>query len=271
MKKVALKEKNSFKEKVFKIVKKIPKGSFLSYKKVAILLKNKNAYRAVANVLARNNDLKVPCHRVIKNNNEIGGYRGSLKNSFLKAALLLKEGAVGVILTDTLYGICGSALNKKTVNKIYRLRKRNPKKPMIILISSLKDLKHFGIKLNSFQKNILTKIWPSRISVILKCESKKFFYLHRGLKTLAFRLPKDKELIKILEISGPLVAPSANLEGEKPAETINEARKYFLDKVFYYNKGKRVSLPSTIVNLQENKIKVLRKGADFKKIKFMLK
>ncbi len=47
---------------------------------------------------------------------------------------ILKSGGIGVIPTDTIYGLVGSALNKKAVRRIYQLRQRNPKKPLIILI-----------------------------------------------------------------------------------------------------------------------------------------
>ena len=60
--------------------------------------------------------------------------------------ILLNHG-VGVLPTDTLYGLVGSALSKKAVARIYKLRRRNPQKPFIILISSLADLKLFNIKL----------------------------------------------------------------------------------------------------------------------------
>jgi len=257
-------------ERIFKLVKQIPKGGFLSYFEVAKRAGNKKAARVVGNLMKKNYNKQIPCHRVIKNNQEVGGYKGSTQNSYLKVGLLLKEGAVGVIPTDTLYGICGNALNKETVERIYKLRRRNPKKPMIILISSLKDLKKFQIKLNNFQERILNKLWPGKISVVLSCHNKKFFYLHRGVKTLAFRMPKNKELLEILKISGPLVSPSANFEGENPALTIREAKKYFKNKVFYYNKGKLVSKPSTLIDLTSKKIKILRKGPELKKVLVVL-
>lgn len=256
-----------FRVKVFEVVKNISKGSFLSYKEVAKRAGNPKAYRLVAKLMAKNQNLKVPCHRVIKNNNEIGGYRGSYRNTWQKIALLLKEGAIGVIPTDTIYGICGSALNKKTVERIYALRKRKPEKPMIILIFSLNDLKKFEIKLTNWQKKILSQIWPGKISVILNCFSNKFKYLHRGMKTLALRIPGNKELNKILKISGPLVAPSANWGSYQQATTITEARKYFQDKVFYYNKGRVVGKPSTLIDLTKKSVKVLRIGQDYAKIK----
>ncbi len=183
-----------------------------------------------------------------------------------KAALFLKEGAIGVIPTDTIYGICGSALNKKTVEKIYKLRKRNPKKPVIILIGSIGDLKEFNVKLKDWQEEILLKIWPAKISVILDCPSSKFSYLHRGTKSLSFRIPASKNLLKIISVSGPLVAPSANFEDQPPAENINEARRYFGNKVFYYGRKKLTGQPSTLVDLTKKPVKIMRIGADYKKI-----
>ena len=57
---------------------------------------------------------------------------------------VLARGGVGVIPTDTIYGIVGSALDKKTVERIYKLRKRNIKKPLIILIPAATALGKFG-------------------------------------------------------------------------------------------------------------------------------
>ncbi|MFH1535461.1 MAG: L-threonylcarbamoyladenylate synthase [Patescibacteria group bacterium] len=176
---------------------------------------------------------------------------------------LLKKGKVGVMPTDTIYGIVGSALNPDTVENIYLLRKRTPDKPMIILISSLSDLKKFDIDLTKAQTEILQKIWPNPVSVVLPCPYEKFAYLHRGKKSLAFRMPKDERLLEILKNTGPLVAPSANLGNKKPAKTLEEAKKYFGDKVsFCIDGGKLQAKPSTIVRLYKDGSKiVLRKGS----------
>jgi L-threonylcarbamoyladenylate synthase len=167
----------------------------------------------------------------------------------------LKGGKIGVIPTDTIYGIVCSAFDKKSVEKIYELRKRDLKKPMIILISSINDLKLFGAEID---KKIAGKYWPGKVSIILPV--KKFEYLHRGKKSLAFRLPDDENLIRILKISGPIVAPSANIEGEKPASTIEEAKKCFGEKInFYLSAGKLKSKPSKIVSMVKGKVEVVRK------------
>ena len=177
---------------------------------------------------------------------------------------LLARGAVGVLPTDTIYGIVGSALRKDTVERIYRLRKRDHEKPMIILVSSARDLRLFGIKTFPRMTKVLRKVWPGKVSVILPCPSKKFFYLHRGTKTLAFRVPASAFLRTLLAKTGPLVAPSANFEGEPPARTIAEAKRYFGDHVEFYGAAAEhvASKPSTLIAIdKEGIVTVLRQGA----------
>lgn len=180
----------------------------------------------------------------------------------LEIAKQIQEGEIAVIPTDTIYGIIGSAKNSDTVEKIYKLRRRASSKPMIILASSVKQIQDLGIKLNSEQIEIFKKIWPDKISVVIDCPSKDLYYLHRGKKTLAFRIPDDKFLTDLLEKTGPIVAPSANFEGEKPSESITDAINYFKDGVsLYIDGGTLKSKPSTIAKLEDSKLTVLREGA----------
>jgi len=75
---------------VYEIVKKIPKGKVLNYKQVAQLTGSPRAWRAVGNILNKNPDPKtIPCHRVIRSDGKIGGYKNGVKK---KIALLKKEG-----------------------------------------------------------------------------------------------------------------------------------------------------------------------------------
>jgi len=178
----------------------------------------------------------------------------SIKTREEKAILILKKGGVGVIPTDTIYGIVGSAFSKNAVAKIYKLKRRNPKKPLIVLIGSLVDLKKFGVweKTDSAVKKRIRNLWPGKVSIIFPCASKKFSYLHRGTKTIAFRLPAKKWIRKILVKTGPLIAPSANTETHPPAKTINEARAYFGNRVdFYIDGGKVFSKPSTLIKIKK--------------------
>lgn len=78
-----------FKERVYNVVKKIPKGRVLTYKEVARLAGSPQAYRAVGNALNKNPFKEVPCHRVIRSNGEIGGFARGTKE---KIKILKGEG-----------------------------------------------------------------------------------------------------------------------------------------------------------------------------------
>jgi L-threonylcarbamoyladenylate synthase len=184
------------------------------------------------------------------------------RSELRKAAKALAAGAIGVLPTDTIYGIVGSALLPGAVERIYRLRERDPKKPAIVLVASAEGVRQFGAKLAAPTKRILKRVWPGKISVVLPCPSKRFTYLHRGTRTIAFRLPEPIWLRKFLRQTGPLVAPSANIEGKPPARTIREAKKYFRRRVsFYVDGGRLASRPSTLIAIKRKRPVVLRPGA----------
>lgn len=177
-------------------------------------------------------------------------------------ARALQAGGVVVMPTDTIYGICASALNESAVERLYLIRKRTPTKPLIVLIADLADLERFKIVLSSFQRTFLEKHWPASLSVIVPCIDEQFAYLHRGTKTLAVRLPADERLRALIRSTGPLVAPSANPEGLTPAKTIAEARAYFKNEVAHYADGGVLEgQASTLVSIVDDKVAVLRQGA----------
>jgi len=175
---------------------------------------------------------------------------------------IIKSGGVVVIPTDTLYGVHALALDQKAVEKVYKLKKRTSNKPFIVLISSLKDLGHFEVKLSKFDREFLEKNWPGKLSVILPVKGQRFEHLHRGTKSLAFRVPDKKSLTSLIKKVGPLVSSTANTQGHPPAKTIEEAKRYFGNNIdCYEDKGTLNSKPSTLVKLEENNITVLRQGA----------
>lgn len=183
---------------------------------------------------------------------------------------MLKRGGLAVIPTDTLYGIVVRALDRKAVKQLYRLRRHTPHKPFIILISSREDLAAFGIQPTAAASRFLQRVWPGKVSVILPCTGKKFSYLHLGTKTLAFRLPQSRRVRSLLKKTGPLVAPSANTEGKRPAETVAQAKEYFGDAVrVYISAGRLKGKPSALVSLVSSGAKIVRKGsgAAYKKIR----
>lgn len=175
---------------------------------------------------------------------------------------MLKGGGVGVLPTDTLYGLVALAGNKKVVERVYTIRKRSPNKPCVILISSIGDLSYFSIAPSAKMSAILDHVWPGPVSVILPCAKKKFAYLHRGTKTLAFRLPKSAAVRSLVSKTGPLIAPSANPEGKSPAKTISAAKKYFGTSVdFFVDCGRKESAPSSVIGVQNGVVSMHRRGA----------
>lgn len=170
------------------------------------------------------------------------------KKDAKRAVSRLMSGGVGVLRTDTVYGLVSRADCKRAIGRIYSLKGRDSRKPFIILISKIEDMKIFGVCPGFRQKNTLRKIWPGKFSVVLPCRGKKFTYLHRGSFSLAFRLPKKAFLVKIIEKTGPLVAPSANPQGLLTAKTVAEAKKYFGKGTdFYLDGGYCAGEPSVLV------------------------
>lgn len=179
-----------------------------------------------------------------------------------RLAEILAKGGLAVIPTDTVYGIAASARNRSAVARLYTLRRQTPRKPFIILIPHLRALREFGISPTSAERRLLKKFWPGKVTVVLSCSAKRFSYLHLGKKSLAFRVPHSRRLCALLEKTGPLVAPSANPEGKRPAETAREARRYFGAAVDLYVSGRRLSgAPSTVVSFLGAAPKVIRAGA----------
>lgn len=63
-----------FAKAVYDVVRRIPKGQTMTYKQVARAAGRPKAYRAVGNILNKNYDPNIPCHRVIRSDGSTGGY-----------------------------------------------------------------------------------------------------------------------------------------------------------------------------------------------------
>lgn len=175
---------------------------------------------------------------------------------------LIRQGKIGVLPTDTLYGIHASIKHPNSIERIYTLRGRSLTKPFIILISKIDDISNLGITIDNQTSAAIAKIWPNKVSLVLPTNDPKLKYLHRGNNSLAFRMPNKPDLLSLIEKTGPIVSTSVNPEGEAPALTIDEAKKYFADKLdFYVDVGKLESAPSTVITFKKGKIEVLRQGA----------
>jgi L-threonylcarbamoyladenylate synthase len=170
---------------------------------------------------------------------------------------ILKVGAVGVIPTDTVYGLVARAEDEAAVARLYALKQRD-KKPGTIIAANIDQLVKLGIK-----RRYLTAVeqyWPGAISVEIP---HSISYLNQGTGRQAFRIPNDAELLAFLEKTGPLQTTSANQPGEPPANTAQEARAYFAGNVDFYVDGGNLSgrEPSTIIRIIDDAIEIIREGA----------
>lgn len=173
---------------------------------------------------------------------------------------LQKPGSVGVIPTDTLYGLVARAADQVAVERLYGLKNREGN-PGTIIAASLKQLEDLGLK-HRYLKAV-EQYWPGAISVIIPASDSALSYLHQGKMSLAVRIPDDKILQSLLAKIGPLLTSSANHPGEQPAQTIEEAKAYFDDEVNFYINGGDLSgrKPSTIIRIIDDAIEVMREGA----------
>lgn len=173
------------------------------------------------------------------------------------AAKLQKPGAVGVIPTDTLYGLVARAADQAAVARLYKLKEREHK-PGTIIAADIDQLVALGIK-----RRYLTAVqqfWPGAVSVETPHQ---IAYLNQGTGRQALRIPANQELHDLLLKTGPLQTTSVNLPGEPPANSVAEARAYFGDSVDFYVDGGDLSdnKPSTIIRIIDDAIEVIREGA----------
>jgi L-threonylcarbamoyladenylate synthase len=173
---------------------------------------------------------------------------------------LVKPGAVGVIPTDTVYGLVARASDEAAVGRLYSLKDRE-RKPGTVIAASINQLEELGLK-----RRYLTAVeqfWPGAISVIVPTSNPKLNYLHQGQYSLAVRIPNQADLTELLIKTGPLVTSSANAPGQPTSVNLDEAKSYFGEKVDFYVDGGNLSgnLPSTIVRVIDDAVEVIRQGA----------
>jgi tRNA threonylcarbamoyl adenosine modification protein (Sua5/YciO/YrdC/YwlC family) len=172
---------------------------------------------------------------------------------------LLKNGGVGILPTDTVYGVVTVVSNSKSVKRLYQLKNRESK-PGTIIAASTQQLIDMGIEQRYV--DMASQYWPNPISVVIPVDE-TLAYIHQGLNSLAFRVVSDPELGLLLSATGPLLTSSANSPGQPVAITIQEAQDYFGDAVDFYIDGGNLAnnLASTVIKVAENGVTVLRMGS----------
>lgn len=171
----------------------------------------------------------------------------------------IKAGAVGVLPTDTVYGLVCSAYSEQSVQRLYQLKSREMK-PGTLVAANIDQLVQLGIP-----RRYLTAVeqyWPGPVSIVVPL-GLKLPYLHQGKGSIAIRVPSDVQFNRLIEQTGPLLTSSANQPGQPPATTEAEARHYFSDSADFYVDGGNLTgkQPSTIIRVVDDAVEVLRQGA----------
>ncbi len=176
-----------------------------------------------------------------------------------EAAALLKAGNIGIIPTDTLYGLAVCASDKKAVERFYKLKNRT-KKPGTIIAASIEQLIELGVDEHHLRR--AEKLWPNSLSIETPLND-NLAYLHQSTGRQALRIVPDNNVRALLEQTGPLLTSSANQPGKTTANNIIEAKTYFNDNVDFYVDAGDLSerKPSTIARFENGQLEVIREGA----------
>jgi L-threonylcarbamoyladenylate synthase len=172
---------------------------------------------------------------------------------------LLQAGGVGLLPTDTIYGLSCRALSEGAVNRVRHLKGRDNNKPLIVLISDIEMLK--TLRINPHQADVVKPYWPGPLSLEFRAAEAPP-WLHRGLEHFAIRLPDNDGLRELVRKTGPIISTSANLQGDPPVNSVPAARTIFGDQIdFYVDAGKLNNPSSTLAVVNNGKLEVVRPGA----------
>ena len=192
-----------------------------------------------------------------------------------KSKYYLDKNECIAIPTETVYGLAANAYSDTATAKVFKLKKRPKKNPLIVHYNSLKMLKQ-DCEINDLFNKLYKKFCPGPLTFVLKLKknSKISKNVTNGKKTLAVRFPKKKITKKLLKkLDYPLAAPSANISSKISPVSKKDVIDEFGKKIKFILDGgnSEIGLESTIVSLI-NKPEILRLGGtEIIKIKKILR
>jgi len=179
-------------------------------------------------------------------------------NSIKEAVKIMKNGGIIICPSESCYSFSCDAKNESAVKKIHEIKQENSDKPMILIVSNLKQIEEFGV-LNETAFKLAEKLMPCQLNLIIK---KKQNYDFLGRETIAFRIPANKIMLDLAEEMGSAITTtSVNIHNQEPIYEIAKAKKLFEKQVDFIidNGNLDKSVPvSTIYDTIHKKI--IRKG-----------
>lgn len=170
---------------------------------------------------------------------------------------VLNRGEIVALPTDTVIGLIALP-TKDNAEKIYKIKKRERKKPIGLFLSEATILKEL-LSVDFHEIEDLTTFWPGALTLVLPVKNDIFPFLQKNGK-LGFRIPHYPLLLKVLKKTGILLQTSANISGEPTPNSSEELKGVFNEKV-HIIKGKSQKLSSTVLEYQDSKWIALRKGS----------
>lgn len=193
-----------------------------------------------------------------------------MKNTFLSWSTFQEQSAVLELLqagnvllgpSDTVFGLYAMP-TKEGFLSLNNVKARN-EKPYLMLIASWQDLNAYVVpeQITCF-KNIIKTCWPGPLTLVFKAQDHIPAYCCSANRTIAFRVPAWQKLQDFLKVTGPLFSTSANLSGKPFPATFAQVDPLLLQKVsgILEGEGQKESIPSTIVDLSNGTITVIREG-----------
>lgn len=178
-----------------------------------------------------------------------------------KAAECLRDGGVIVYPTDTVYGLGCDITSKHAVERIIRVKGRDPKKPMSFVCADLTHISRFA-RVSNTAYRILRRFLPGPYTFVLEANSEVPKMLLTKQKTVGIRVPAhpiSNALVR--EVGNPILSTSANLSGAEPLADPREIQHVLGKHVdLILDCGILTSEPSTVISLVHDEVKILREG-----------
>jgi len=173
------------------------------------------------------------------------------REGYTRAAQLVRGGGVIAFPTDTVYGLGAAADDELAQKRIYAMKNRPVGMPLILMVAARSQLEGW-VHLDPRAEAVIERWWPGPLTVILHSA---------GGGTLGVRIPNHEIALELLRASGPLMTTSANLHGDEPAMTAEEAGR--VPGLTAVLDGGRApgGTASTVVDLSGPEIHILREGA----------
>ncbi len=180
----------------------------------------------------------------------------------LAGDIIRKDGLV-VYPTDTLYGIAANPLSKNAVRKVYKVKGRDFRKPLTIAFASFEQVKTY-VEFDPISLKLAKKFLPGPLTLILPIKRRFPKELTYGLRKVGVRIPGNKIALGLAKlVKMPITATSANISGGKDPISIDDISSQIGKNVDLMIDGGvcKLKKPSTIVEVMDGKIKIIREGA----------